>query len=316
MPTRAELDHFLAHAASIPRPDRDATLTRLHRVTAPRVRRDELAVFAFDHRNPFFELAQETLASEDRLPRLKKLCVEAVAETERARSLAGRVGILCDDMYGQDALNAATGRGWWIGRPVELPGSNPVVFEHGRSVGTTLLSWPREHVVKCLVRYHPDDPIDRRLENEAQIGTLFEAVAASGHELLLEIIPTSGLPRGPDTVLRSLKRLYNLGFMPDWWKLEALGADEWRAVDALIAERDPYCRGVLILGQGADVETLARGFRDAAASRSCRGFAVGRTIFHAPARAWLAGEVDDATFKARVRETFERLVDAWKEARS
>ena len=28
------------------------------------------------------------------------------------------------------------------GRPVEWPGSNPLVFEHGRSVGTTLIAWP------------------------------------------------------------------------------------------------------------------------------------------------------------------------------
>ena len=117
-------------------------------------------------------------------------------------------------------------------------------------------------------------------------------------------------------MLRSVKRLYNLGFMPDWWKLEPMSVDEWRAVDALIAERDPYCRGVLILGQSADVETLARGFRDARASRTCRGFAVGRTIFNVPARAWLANQIDDAAFKARVRDTFERLIDAWKEARS
>ena len=316
MPTRAELDYFLAHAASIPRPDRDATLTRLHRATAPRAPRDELMVFAFDHRNPFFELAQEAEADPGRLPKLKQLCVEAVEETERARGLAGRVGILCDDRYGQDALNDATGRGWWIGRPVELPGSNPVVFDHGRSVGTTLVGWPLEHVVKCLVRYHPDDAIDRRLENEAQIATLCEAVAASGHELMLEIIATSGLPRAPDTMLRALRRLYNLGFMPEWWKLEPMGAEEWRDVDALIAERDPYCRGVLILGQSAEVESLAQGFRDAAGSRTCRGFAVGRTIFQAPSRAWLAGEIDDAEFKTRVRATFERLIDAWREARA
>ena len=316
MPTRAELDYFLAHVASIPRPDRDATLARLHRVTAPRTRRDELLVFAFDHRNPFFELAQDAQADEGRLPKLKRLCVEAVAETERERGLAGRVGILCDDRYGQDALNAATGRGWWIGRPVELPGSNPVVFDHGRSVGTTLVGWPLEHVVKCLVRYHPDDAIDRRLENEAQIATLCEAVAASGHELMLEIIPPAGLPRSPDTVLRALKRLYNLGFTPEWWKLEPMSADEWRAVDALVAERDPYCRGVLILGQSAEVDSLAQGFRDAAGSRTCRGFAVGRTIFQDPARAWLAGGIDDEAFKARVRATFERLIDAWREARA
>ncbi len=50
MPTRVELDYFIANADRIPRPDRDATLTRLHRVTAPRMPRDELFVFAFDHR--------------------------------------------------------------------------------------------------------------------------------------------------------------------------------------------------------------------------------------------------------------------------
>ena len=33
MPTRVELDHYLANAAAIPHPDRDAALSRLHRVT-------------------------------------------------------------------------------------------------------------------------------------------------------------------------------------------------------------------------------------------------------------------------------------------
>ena len=116
-------------------------------------------------------------------------------------------------------------------------------------------------------------------------------------------------------MLRALKRLYNLGVRPEWWKLEPMAAAEWRAVDALIAERDPYCRGVLLLGQSAGVEALAEGFRAARESTSCRGFAVGRTIFHAPARAWLAGEIDDAAFKARARATFEALIDAWRGAR-
>src|SRR4029078_4898145 len=115
--------------------------------------------------------------------------------------------MLADDRYGQDALNAATGRGWWIGRPVELPGSNPVVFERGRSVGTSLVAWPQEHIVKCLVQYPPDAPIGHRLEQEAQIRALYDAVQASGHELLLEIIPPKAFPREPDTVYRALARL-------------------------------------------------------------------------------------------------------------
>ena len=164
MPTRVELDYFIANSATIPRPDQDATLTRLHRVTAPRTPRDELFVFAFDHRNQFFEWAQQAGCDEARIARLKQLFVEAVAETEGARGIRGRIGILCDDRYGQDALNAATGRGWWIGRPVEVPGSNPLVFDRGRSIGTTLIAWPQEHVVKCLVQFHPDDAIENGRE--------------------------------------------------------------------------------------------------------------------------------------------------------
>jgi 5-dehydro-2-deoxygluconokinase len=319
MPTRVELDYFLANAARIPRPDQDAALTRLHRVTAPRTPREEVFALAFDHRNQFFELAQSVGADESRLPKLKRLLVDAVADTERALGLYGRIGILCDDRYGQDALNEATGRGWWIGRPVELPGSNPLEFDRGRSVGTQLIAWPREHVVKCLVKYHPDEAIDTRIENEAQIRALYDAVQASGHELLLEIVPPPELPHlpnaAPDTVVRALKRLYNLGIQPEWWKLAPMPAAEWRAIDALVAERDPYCRGVVVLGLNAPIDKLAAGFHEARASRLCRGFAVGRTIFQDPSRAWLAGEIDDRELLRRVRESFTALVAAWREAR-
>jgi 5-dehydro-2-deoxygluconokinase len=316
MPTRVELDWFVAHAEAIPRPDQDATLTRLHRVSAPRTPRDELFAFAFDHRPQFFELAQRAGVDEVRIARLKRLLVDAVAEVAAHPGMAGRVGLLCDDRYGQDALNAATGRGWWIGRPVELPGSNPLVFEHGRSIGTTLLTWPPEQVVKCLCAYHPDDPVLHRLEQETQLRTLYDAVQASGHELLLEIIPPASMPRAPDTVLRALTRLYNLGIQPEWWKLEAMDAAQWQAIDALIAARDPWCRGVVLLGQGASRVALADAFGAARASRTCRGFAVGRTIFQAPSLDWLSGRSDDAALVARVREAFVALIDDWHGARS
>jgi 5-dehydro-2-deoxygluconokinase len=315
MPTPAELDYFLTNAERLKRPDQDATLARLHRVTVPRPAWDEVMVFAFDHRSQFFELAREGGAGEARLPQLKQLLVQAVAETEQALSLKGQVGILADDRYGQDALNAATGRGWWIGRPVEMPGSNPLEFDRGPSIGSHLTSWPSEHIVKCLVQFHPDDDVDNRLQQETQVRMLYEAVQASGHELLLEIIPARNLPQKPDTVYRALKRLYNIGIYPEWWKLEPMSAAQWRAVDALIAERDPYCRGVVLLGLDASIEELADGFREAVASRTCRGFAVGRTIFREPSRQWLAGEIDDATLTRNVRANFESLIKVWQEVR-
>jgi 5-dehydro-2-deoxygluconokinase len=116
-------------------------------------------------------------------------------------------------------------------------------------------------------------------------------------------------------VYRALKRLYNIGIYPEWWKLEPMDAAQWRNVDALIAERDPYCRGVVLLGLSAAVEQLDEGFRAAAQSATCRGFTVGRTIFHEPSHAWLAGEIGDDELIARVRRTFETLIASWRATR-
>ncbi|MCC7218589.1 MAG: DUF2090 domain-containing protein, partial [Burkholderiales bacterium] len=77
----------------------------------------------------------------------------------------------------------------------------------------------------------------------------------------------------------------------------------------------PHCRGVLLLGLNASVDALAAGFRDARASTTCRGFAVGRTIFAEPSGAWLADTIDDTELKRRVRATYEALIDAWRAAR-
>jgi len=64
------------------------------------------------------------------------------------------------------------------------------------------------------------------------------------------------------------------------------------------------------------MDELRSGFREACASRACRGFAVGRTIFQEPSRRWFAGGIDDATLIRETRAIFEALIGAWRETRS
>jgi 5-dehydro-2-deoxygluconokinase len=318
MPTPAELDYVLGSEQPITRPDLDSGLNRLHKVSVKRRSWGSLFIFAFDHRYQFFELAQQAGCDPERIPRLKLLFVEAVRQVQammREQRMEGDFGILADDRFGLDALNQATGRGWWIGRPVELQNSRPLVFDGSRSIGSSLIKWPQEHIIKCLVQYHPDDEPLLRLEQEAQVKALYQAAQVSGHELLLEIIPPKAhISTHPEVLLRSIKRFYNLGIFPDWWKIESQPRQVWQQIDALIQERDPYCRGVVLLGLNAPPGDLAKGFAEAAASPLCKGFAVGRTIFQAPSREWLAGAIDDAMLVARVRQTFESLMEAWRQA--
>ena len=320
MPTPAELDYLFNSSHPITRPDQDVGLQRRHQVSIPRKQWKQLFIFAFDHRGQLVELAQQAGRDLSSIGKIKQLFVQAVDRVEndlRNRGIEADVGLLADQRFGQDALNAATGRGWWVARPVEIQGSRPLAFEHGRSIGSNLINWPQEQIIKCLVQYHPDDEPMLRLEQEAQIKALYEASKVSGHELLLEIIPPKDHPSTyPDVMLRAFKRLYNLGIYPAWWKIEAQTAEVWQQLDALIEERDPYCRGVVLLGLNAPVESLAEGFAAARNSRTCQGFAVGRTIFREPSRAWMAGEIDDATLVARVQSTFNWLIESWRENRA
>lgn len=320
MPTLVELDYLFNSPVPITRPDQDAVLQRLHQVSVPRRDWKQLFIFAFDHRGQLVELAQKAGRDLACIGQLKQLFIQAVERVEadlKKRGIEADVGLLADQRFGQDSLNAATGRNWWIARPVEVQGSRPLAFEHGRSIGSNLMAWPKEQIIKCLVQYHPDDEPMLRLEQEAQLMGLYQASQASGHELLLEVIPPKDHPSPhPEVIFRSLKRLYNLGIYPAWWKIETQPADVWEKLDALIQERDPYCRGVVLLGLNAPAETLAAGFRQASKSTTCRGFAVGRTIFHEPSRAWLEGEIDDAGLISRVQSTFGFLIESWRDARA
>ena len=318
MPTPVELEHWFGGARN-PKVDADQHLAHLHRVSAARPQWNELCVMAFDHRSQFYDLAREAGASDSRIPVLKKLLVQAAAQVERARQMEGHTGVLIDGGdYGRDALASATGRGWWVGRPVELPGSRPLRFDGTRSVGSTLTHWPTEHVVKCLVHYHPDDNYVLRLEQEQKVLELWEATRASGNELLLEII----LPRALSiagqedaAVLRAVKRFYNLGIKPEWWKLAPMSADGWHGLEVLVAERDPHCRGAVILGLNQPITHLVDSFRNAT-NPIVKGFMVGRSLWVAESQAWLRGEIDDATFTQRVAANYTILVDAWRNRRS
>ena len=314
MPTAEELDDYLSRAQNVPRPDQDRRLNYLHRVTTRYPREwPELCVLAMDHRKQFLDMAQAAGVDEARIPILKNLLLKAAEQGAQQAGLNGQAGVLLDDTYGQAALNAVTGRGWWIGRPVELPGSRPLELEGGRSIGSRLKTWPREHVVKCLVFYHPDDPAELRQAQERQVQELYQACCVSGHELLLEIIPPKELPQDESTLARTIERFYNLAVYPDWWKLAPQTPAVWDRLSALIQTRAPHCRGIVLLGLEAPNEELRQGFNDGAAFPLVKGFTVGRTIFAEPCRGWFRGELDDAGLIDAVSENYIRLIRYWRE---
>jgi 5-dehydro-2-deoxygluconokinase len=313
IPSQEELFNYIARAKDIPDVTKDTEINYLHRVTTrPKREQKDLCILAFDHRKQFYDMAVAANASPARINKMKDLLVQATEKASKQLGLDGSIGVLIDDTYGQNALNTATGKGWWIARPVELPSSRPLEFEGGRNISARLKSWPAEHIVKCLIFYHPDDALEMRLAQERQVKELYQACVDSKHELLLEILPPADMPTDDTTLVTVMKRFYNLGVYPDWWKLPSPSTSAWPGIDTLIAERAPHCKGVLILGLDAPIFELAKGFNASAGFDICKGFAIGRTIIGQPSRQWLAYEISDDNFVEQVIDNYANLVSLWQ----
>lgn len=312
MPTKIELDNYLARAENVPRPDLDPQLNHLHRVTTRKTQWKDLCIFAFDHRKQLVEMAEKCGANLNKIPTLKKLLLQAAEQTAKQEGIAnGYAGVLADTTFGQAALNEITGKGWWIGRPIELPSSRPLRLEYG-DLGSQLISWPAEHVVKCLAFYHPADSVALRAEQDEMLKQVYQTCCRTGHELLLEIILPADMEQNENHYAEMIKHFYTIGLKPDWWKLPGVSAQAWQAISQVIEQNDPYCRGILILGLDAPEETFKQVFNASANAPLVKGFAVGRTIFGQPSAQWLAGELSDEQLIQAVSERYKRLIQLWK----
>lgn len=225
------------------------------------------------------------------------------------------IGAIVDDRFGADVLDRLTGTGIWIARPVEVPGSRPLAFEAEAGPAIALRAWPAEHVAKCLVFYDTADPEPLRNAQEAALLQLQLAAHSTGHEWLLELIPPAG--RAPEAVVPlAMERLYEIGLVPDWWKLPP-SADKptWRRIGDIIRANDPYARGVLLLGLDASDSELATAFAAAADEPMVRGFAVGRTIFWPIAEKWFTGAITDTDASRLLAKACHRVVAHWRNVR-
>ena len=312
-PTWPELTHFLEKGSKERALRKDADLAHIHWATTRREESDELLAFAIDHRSQLEAVADRLGVPRPRIDALKALAVEAAARVAKGRP---GFGMLLDSTYGQKAFPRAAREGFWIGRPVEKPGSRPLDFDHLADLGSHLVEWPVGHTVKCLCFYHPDDPAELKAEQERTLLRLNDAARTVGRELLVEIIAGKHGPLDETTIPRVLARLYDLGIRPDWWKLEPQkNAAAWRAIESEIRARDPFCRGIVVLGLEAPEHELVEAFAAAATSPLVKGFAVGRTIFAEAAEGWLSGKMSDEAAVADMARKFEKLVAALRSVR-
>ena len=248
---------------------------------------------AIDHRAQMEAMADEAGAPRERIGPFKRLAVEAAA-----RVAAGRpgFGMLIDGIYGREALFRAADHAFWIGRPVELPGSRPLRI---RGLGGS-----RQRAGRMAGRPHDQMPVllsSRRpagAEGAAGARSCCASTtrpARSAANCWSRSSPASTAPLEDDTVAArgraALCARHQAGLV------EARAADQRRPPGENIGEaieaNDPSAAASCCSGSKRRRRNSKPPSRSPRGEPLVKGFAVGRTIFNDAARAWLPGRSSD-----------------------
>jgi 5-dehydro-2-deoxygluconokinase len=274
-------------------------------------------MLAADHRWQWEEYCDARSIARVRIPEVKRITFDAFMEArERSADVRTHGALLIDEQYGSAIVADALRAGVSAGTPVERAGAFP-------------LSWatnPFERAltgefVKVLVRHRPDDPEAIREAQLEKLKALQAWCRRAGKPLVLEILvarrqepedefEASGRPR---MLAAFIAEAYSRSLIPDFWKIEGtVSHDGARIIDDAIAVR-PQGRQI-ILGKGAEMQTIDRWFAAAAGTRTAVGFAIGRSVHWEPSTAYLAGAATTQQAAAAIASNYLRLVEAWRAA--
>jgi len=272
-------------------------------------------LLAFDHRNSlmttFFDVSgdpsdAQVAAAGD----VKALIADGLlAATEQDRVDAADAGALVDATYGGPAIDRLRAAGVRLAVPVEASGRSELAFEYPdwrERLDAIHPTW-----AKVLVRYNPTGDAsmnDRQRDRLADLQTVSRAI---GVGFLFELL----VPPGPDQrtddfdtatrpelVVRGIEELRAAGIQPDLWKIEGL---ERRAdCQAVVSVAGAPC---VVLGRGADAAAVERWLR--AGAGIFDGFAIGRSIWWEPVRAFFDGTVERDAAVDAIAERYGHFVD-------
>jgi 5-dehydro-2-deoxygluconokinase len=295
--------------------------------------RGQLFLLAFDHRASFQRLlgvsGSPTPAEAARLTDAKHLILEGLEQAVREGAPREPAGVLVDEESGARVARAARAAGYVLAMPVERSGQDEFDFEYGDDFGRHIEAFDPTFA-KVLVRYNPggDRAMNRR--QAGRLKQLSEWLRARRRRLLFELLVppervqlerVQGDARRFDTEIRpglmlaALRELQEARVEPDVWKVE--GLDRREDCAAIVAQARSGGRAdvaCIVLGRGAEEAAVLGWLRQAGAVTGYIGFAVGRTVWEAPLRAYLAGALGRADAANAISDTYRRMVAAYTSA--
>ena len=286
-------------------------------------------MLAFDHRRSlmasFFGVAGEPSREDIGRARVaKKLIWRGLQRACDEGAPRDSAAALIDVTYGDQVLGEARSAGIRFAIPVEDSGREEFGFESPR--WRDLLDEIEPTWAKALIRYDPEGDPAVNARQRAALRELSDHCRTTERGFMLELlVPPS--PSRLDAVdgdrgrfdrevranltVRGIAEIHEAGVEPNLWKLEGFeqSADYERVVAAARSGgRDRV--GCIVLGRGEDAAAVERWLRAGAGVNGVVGWAIGRTIWWEPLRAYFAGAADgEEETVTRIAANYRHFVD-------
>jgi 5-dehydro-2-deoxygluconokinase len=294
----------------------------------------KLYILAFDHRGSF----QKKFFGIDGEPDLeqtaiiadaKHLIFEGMLQAVGVGADPSVTGVLVDEQFGSTVPEEARERGLKLAMPVERSGQKMFEFQYGEDFGAHIERFDPDFT-KVLVRYNPEA---ERAENDAQLAKLrrlSEWLRQHERRFLFELLvpPEDAQLQSvggdgeryeaelrPELMRRAIAEIQAAGVEVDVWKIE--GVEERSDCEMLVAQARSGGRdGVVcvVLGRGADDAKVDHWLEQAAPVEGFVGFAIGRSIWWDPLKAYVDGKIERAVGARKIAENYLRFIKVYERA--
>jgi myo-inositol catabolism protein IolC len=295
---------------------------------------EKLYILAFDHRGSFqkkfFGIEGEPDPEQTAIiADAKHLIFEGMLQAVGAGTDASTAGVLVDEQFGSNVPEQARENGLKLAMPVERSGQNYFDFQYGEDFPAHIERFDPDFS-KVLVRYNPDGDAAANREQLDKLKRLSDWLKSHRRRFLFELLVPAedsqlrsvagdsdryDAELRPELMRRAIAEIQDAGIEVDVWKIE--GVERREDCQALVAQARSGGRdGVacVVLGRGADDAKVDHWLAQAAPVEGFVGFAIGRSIWWDPLKAYVDGKIERLEGARKIAENYLRFVKVYEAA--
>jgi len=293
-----------------------------------------LYILAFDHRGSFqkkfFGITGPPSPEEaERISNAKMVIFEGFRRAVEEGAPKEYGGILVDEQFGADIARMAKKEGFVLAMPVEKSGQDEFDFDYGEDFGAHIEEFDPTFS-KVLVRWNPEADQEMNRRQAARLKRLGDWLHANDRTFLFELLVPAAPHQldsvdgdadrydrelRPELMRRAIEELQDAGVEPDIWKIEGIDArEDCEMISQQVRSGGRDGVACVVLGRGADDNAVIHWLQQGAGVPGYIGFAIGRTIWWDPLKAYVDAESTRDDAAAKIAANYRRMIDAYTSA--